>query len=360
MPDWLWLALQATFAIIAIEQLRRHALPVVNNLQHPSLILDVWGPLSLVIPMVLFVARLDSVQWTMRGIGWMIIGGPIVCGLIALGLSMIGARSLQARAQQGAPSEPSAAPGSPLAFVDPLPRRLILSIAGAGFLLLLLAAAHDLTLWMGQCIFAIAAVLLWVNTPELIAPGSRPLADQRPTRAELRAGIAMTIAVACSVGQAVASLATPNQLVPISGAIIIATAAMVLAYTVVLAGTPATLRLGLWSASLGVLFGLGAISIAHVVPEAWRIIRTGESMPLDRIATGFGNYALEAFVLLAMAGGAAAITRPGFRLNPGQSTGTPQANQSQVPVVLYRALGLTFVTLAALLAAWRLASINAA
>ena len=37
-------------------------------------------------------------------------------------------------------------------------------------LLLLLGAAHDLTVWTGQCTFAIAAVLLWMNTPH---PGPR-------------------------------------------------------------------------------------------------------------------------------------------------------------------------------------------
>jgi hypothetical protein len=83
-----------------------------------------------------------------------------------------------------------------------------------------------------------------------------------------------------------------------------------------------------------------------VVPEAWRIIRTGESNSIGRIGTGFGNYTLEAFLLLALAGGAALLTRP--------------RQPAQARVGRQRAIGLAFVTLAAVLAAWRLASMSAA
>ena len=42
-----------------------------------------------------------------------------------------------------------------------------LACAGSACLLLLLGAAHDLTIWIGQCVFAIAAVLVWINTPDV-------------------------------------------------------------------------------------------------------------------------------------------------------------------------------------------------
>ena len=32
-------------------------------------------------------------------------------------------------------------------------------------LLLMLGAAHELNIWVGQCIFALAALVLWINTP---------------------------------------------------------------------------------------------------------------------------------------------------------------------------------------------------
>src|SRR5690606_41592695 len=44
--------------------------------------------------------------------------------------------------------------------------RDVVAWTGVGALLVLLAAAHDLTIWIGQCAFAVGAVLLWIRSEE--------------------------------------------------------------------------------------------------------------------------------------------------------------------------------------------------
>jgi len=311
------LAAQATLSIVGVEQFRRRVFPAVNALRQPEIVMDVWGPLSLVLPMLFFIAQ---TKYSVRGPGWMPIGAPVTCGVFALGVALV---------RRG---------GSSIRFVDVvgggrLPHRALLACAGSGLFLLLLGAAHDLTLWMGHTAFLIAALLLWLNTPELL----HQVDAAPPDAAQSRAGAGIGIALLCAIGQGLATLWISPGDARFSGAMMVATAAMSLSAAAVVAGPMAALRVGGWAAAYGVLFGIGLLSMARLLPATIQIVRDGHASGVNRIAFGFGAYAIEAIALLVMAGIAFLFDRIDARTARG--------------------LGWLIIIATALLTAWRLAAV---
>src|SRR5262245_54658529 len=135
------LVVQAGLAIVAIEQLRHRVLPNLDRVAQPELMLEVWVPLALVLPLLFGISRVES---NVRGAGWLAVGAPALCAIVAVALAMV--VSGRGAAGEGAGEH----------------RRELFASAGAGVFLLLLSAANELSLLAGQCAFAIGAVLVWL------------------------------------------------------------------------------------------------------------------------------------------------------------------------------------------------------
>lgn len=293
MSPHVLLAMQAALTIIGVEQMRRTVLGAVNQLPQPEFVLDLWGPLAVVVPMLFLVGQ---VGFTVRGVGWMPIGAPIIAAVLALGAAMVTGDSLKYISD----------------WRTPAMLRMLVACAGIGLVLLMLGTAHDLTLWMGQCAFAVAAVLMWINTPETpetpepptevspkVSPDSGgPSSVPLITRSQARAGAGITIAIACAIGQGLITMWLPSAYAPLSGAMMLAGAALILAAAAPLAGPDAAMRIGGWAAAYGVLFGLGLLAIVHLLPEAMRLWHDPRAPVFTRIANGFGEYSIEGLALL--------------------------------------------------------------
>lgn len=310
------LAVQALLAVATFEVMRTRVLVAVASIDDPALILDVWGPLALIAPMLFFLKRVET---SAAGAGWVAFGAPVAIGLAALaGTFLIGSRRESADRGQA------------------ISLQTLVTWSSAGIVLLMLGAAHDLTLWIGQCAFAGAAVLLWINTP------SQAPAEAELTPAHVRAGNGVSIALVLAIGQGAVSLAVPDRLAPIGGAIMVASAILIVLAAAAIAGPMTALRLGGWSATLGVLFALGALTLFRLLPHAWMAMRDalahGEGVPMmGRIASGFGRYALEALLLMLLP--AAVYARSHLAAN-----------------IRWR-VGAAMLVAVAFLAAWRLAAI---
>ena len=326
MPEWmagnLWLFVQAALAIVMVEQLRRRVFPAVLRAPQPELVLDVWGPLALVMPMLFFVSRVET---TVRGEGWVTAGGPVVVGLLglAMGLAVYRHRAI------------------PMSIGEEenritLRMRDVVAWTGVGALLVLLAAAHDLTIWIGQCAFAVGAVLLWINTPDE-PPAAMLRGGGHDDAAAAQVGFGMMLALLCAAGQGGASLMMSGSAVGISAGMMIMAAAMSLAAAAQLVGPVAAIRLGGWAAAYGVLLGLGLLAAVRLLPTVIQAIQIHRVGPIGRIASGFGAYALEGCLMLVF--GAAALMLQRMSHDAARA-----------------ALGWSVLALAALLAAWRLAS----
>lgn len=267
---------QAALAALAIVCCGRMVLPAMNRLRHPALVLDVWLPVALVLPLMFLAV---GVEGSVRGVGWFPIASPVVIGLAAFG----GAMLLGGSAAKG----------------DVLPAvRLTVAMVLAGVILLLLGAAHVMTIWVGQFAFAIGAVLLWINTPDEDA-GMRQVP---PSEIQMRAGWGMLIMLGCAIGQGVTALVIWQNHATWSGGIMLLTAIVILARSTRTIGTDGTMRIGLWASALGVFFGLGMLSLIDL-PRRMLLAAVGELEPKQgAIAFGFGVYAFEATVLLVLAG----------------------------------------------------------
>ncbi len=313
MPEWpiiVPLVAQCACAVFTVEMLRRRVFGAIHHFQQPRLIHDVWAPLALVLPMMFLIGRIDG---DVRGVGWIPIGAPVFCAVAALGLAALVSGAFQL----------------PISLMPPL--QAIAAWTGAGVLLLLLGAAHHLTLWMGQCAFAVAAMLLWFNTPD------EPATDEM-TPGQLRAGFGMTLALAGAIGQGMAAMYVNEIYAGVSGAMMIATAAASLAAATCLTGPNVTIRLGGWSATYGILLGLGLLSLMRLFPEALHAARNGATRPINRIAFGFGSYWIEGAAMLFLAATALVVMRQ--------------------PTALRRLCGIVLIGSAVALAGWRLAQIQ--
>jgi hypothetical protein len=140
-----------------------------------------------------------------------------------------------------------------------------------------------------------------------------------------------------AIAQGVAVSMLPAPWLKVAGGIIIAQAAMALALTAQLASAELAMRLGGWTATYGLLLGLGTISLRHLLPRAADVVRGERGQTPVKVAFGFGEYAIEATVLLMLGVFAIAIDR---------------VSSARLRAVI----GMLLILAAALLAGWRLAS----
>lgn len=306
-PSMIVLPLQAIAAAASVRLFASRVAPNMHRLHAPASVVDSLAPFALALPLICGGWRTQS---DAAATGWIAVGAPIVVAVLALGAALCGAVLGRDR---GA-----------FCSVSPL---AALAWSAVGGMLLLLGAAHDLTVWVGQCAFALGAVLLWMNTPEI----SRNDASE----AESEAAAGVTLVLFCAIIQSVAMLFTPARYLPIAAAIAIAHSAMIVTLAATLASSGAAIRLGGWTATYGVLLGLGAISLRHLLPQTL-VFAEGERMrPPLKVAHGFGAFALEAMILLAFGVASLAIERL-------------PARQLRV------AIGVALILAAASLAGWRL------
>jgi hypothetical protein len=262
---------QAVLAVIALRLLNWRVFPQLRFARHPELVVDVWIPLAMVLPMVFLAGHVDS---TVRGIGWVPIGGPICAGILVMGAAMVASRG---RGQIASPGWAT-----------------LICWAAAGLVLLMLGAAHDLTIWTGQCAFALAAVLLWMNTPVVgHAPGGA--ATEHSTSA---GGWWLALVLLCAIGQGVAGLLITGRGSAASAAMMVIYAGAAGAGTAVLAGPGWAMRIGGWAAAVGMLLGIGLISLLELMPQALAVALVPQAGVRAQVAHGFGAYALEAALLL--------------------------------------------------------------
>ena len=263
--------LQTALVVVSLRLMIGSVLPSLRRMRSQEIVLDIWAPISLALPMLVMVGRM---QEDAQGVGWVPIGGPLVCGAFGLGMMLLFGQSDQ---------------GNSGLTLKPMAIWMT-----TGLVMLLLGVAHELWVWTGQVMFALGAVLMWVNathSPEL------------PTRAnedEMNAGKAMLWVLLCSLGQGLAAVFCDQEWWPLSGAMMIAYALMVLAATARICGPQSTIRLGGWTATYGVMFGLGLSSLLFMLPTVFGVL-TGQAPNIsDRVAHGFGPYALEGSLLLIL------------------------------------------------------------
>ncbi len=274
MLSWIMLLVQATLAVIGLELLR-NAIRSTGKAGSPKCIsLDVVLPIAIVIPLALQATRVED---SVSGFGWIAIGGPVVCGLVAAGCSLIVGKSIE---KQG----------------DPIRAFSLIVWLASGVVLLLLAAAYELTIPIGQCVFAIATILLWLNTPIDQAPNETSDNDQENNNG----GYGWVLGL--SVAQAVVALFVETDLARTSSAIMIVYAIMALAIIASLGGPLRVMRVGGWVACYGVLFAIGFMTLMQLVPMARAVYISGDGDKFMHVATDFGIFAPEAVVLIALAG----------------------------------------------------------
>lgn len=264
------LLLQSALAVLTIEVLRRRVWPKLHHTAYPELVIDVWGPIILIMPALFLVGRVDGSVAN----SWIPIAGPIGVGALGIGAAMM----------VSPPTEPS-----------PLhqPIRLVSLICWAfvGVFLLLLGAAHELTIGTGQLTFAIAAVMLWMHTPVAV-PNHKSQDDP-----EAAIGRWLMISLALAVGHGWVARSVDPGFAPISGAILMMTGGAALVAAAAQLGPNGATRLAGWAAALGPMFGIGVLSLMNLIPG---VIAARDAWTTS-IAFGFGRFAPEAVALIVLA-----------------------------------------------------------
>lgn len=282
-----WILIQSGLAAAALHVFRWHVLPqgyrgspsrdaglAVHGTATP-LILDVWAPLAIVLPLLV------TVLWTgysVRGAGWPALGGPVTLGLLALGAASIVGQDRDASTELAQ---------------APLPYSAFIVAIISGAVLLLLGAAHVMHILVGQVAFALAAVVLWANTPDMPRPDNAE--DDQP-----QVWMGMVLVVICAFLMGVSAAFIEASLRWLSASIMLLYGGIALLLTAMYAGPAACMRVGTWAAAVGVLLALGGLSIMQMLPQAVRLIMGGEAEDVRRIAYGFGAYAFEAAMLLVL------------------------------------------------------------
>jgi len=276
LVDLITLSAQAAAAIIAIELMRRWILPALPVLHHPELVLDVWGPVALALPLIIVAGRVEMSVSTSAA-GWAVIGGPAGIAMLTLAICLMIGRAKS----------------------DPTRRQLILW-STTGLVLFLLTAAGTLTIWVGQCCFAAGAVSLWINTPMSPATVTNgpttPLADSQRGRA----GVGLLIVLGLAVVQGVAGVIVSEPMRPVGLVIIVVTASLVIAIAAFRGGPDSGRRLGMWAAAYAALFAVGVLSLRVMLPHSLRVVLGSDGPPPLEVAMGFGRWALDALILLLM------------------------------------------------------------
>ena len=311
MPSWVLLFVQAALAVIGLRFLWHGARRLTSSGNDPTPMITVVAPLVLVGPMVLLVGRIEN---SVLGFGWIPIGGPVACGVFALACALIVGAQLDQRIAA--------------------PRPLLLGIwLSTGIVLLLVAAIHELTVAVGQVAFALAAVILWLNSPQSVPDGFARI------KVSSFGNLGLAAALTCSLVHGFVALMIDPNLAGVSGAVMITYAAMGAAIVACVCGSSAAISVGGWANIYGVLFVLGLLSLRQLIPMTVATVTGGDTAVLKRVAYGFGAYALEAAFMLAIVAGAVFTGRLERRVE--------------------RIGGVVLLIIAAAWCAWRLSTISA-
>lgn len=289
----------------------RHVLPTAARMREPEVFIDVWLPISLALP---FAALALATPNSVAGVGWAPVAAPIALALFIAPAMML-ARPHQAE--------------NPALDERTERGRLIWSrnvAVGAGVVLLLLAASHTLTVWVGQCLFAIVATLMWLNVPHVQRGRGRVAGGAGESSGESNAGAHEAdnapngstlglLALGALAGVLVAMLAPGWRWIGLACLCLLP--AVVLAAAARRLPRGRALRLALWLGAFGPLLGIGVLSAARLVPQSLAMMFSPLSTPADgRIATGFGAYVPEAVLLVLLGAGATMLVSTSRRAGP--------------------------------------------
>jgi len=286
---WVYLAGQFVSAFATVVLCQRMSPPKDSALR--ALWRDVWLPLLLVLPCFGFVPiALPDVG----GVGWVALGGPIAVAWVCVAAALFVGRSRDDTMRL--------APGDAVYW------------ALAGAVLVLLGAAHELHIWVGQCALALGAILLWRNTPGQSTHHNQ--VGHIEHHEILRGNVALSLSVLCALAHAVlawlavASAMHEAQTSPALRAMIVS-AGMTIAVGAAIAAVVGLARrfnaveltrLGGWAGTYGVLLAIGLFSLIGLLPQTITAL-TGRAIapPRLHVAYGFGQYGLEATLLLVLA-----------------------------------------------------------
>lgn len=277
------MVIQAFLAVAGLRMMLFRVFPNLSRIHHSALVIDIWGPITIVLPMMVMVGHLDG---DVRSSGWVSVGGPLLCAYLTFGLIFLAGRNtdvMQAR---------------------PTSRTLVIWM-GLGLIYLLLSIAYTMTIWTGQVLFAMGAVLMWINTPD-VAGHAQTLREE-----DTRVVSGVTLALLFGVGQGIAGYLVEPDYRSISGAMMIVYAVMILAGAVRIAGTNIALRLGGWAATYGMLFSLGTASLLFMIPTVIGYFMGNQPSISVGVARGFGLYAFEAMGLLLLGPAVLLVARLG-------------------------------------------------
>ena len=297
----IWLIIQLALAAGGAVTWIALVLPSIAKLSEKRLLLDVWGPLIVVGPILFGTVFVDE---SVAGIiGWQPIAGPILVGMLAFGIALL-------RMQTSEASSTAASIGlfGPVVWTV------------SAIILLLLAAVNVLTVLVGQCVFAAAAVALWISTPgqrPREAPAASNYSESRS--GEARAIIGMLIVAALAIAQGIALLSSDDGAADIGCLIALGYAGLILCATATAAPPADVMRFAGWSAAIGATFGIGLLSLLHMLPSALRALGITEAgavlpfhpVPTLEVAYGFAALAPEATGLLGLGIAALAADRMG-------------------------------------------------
>jgi hypothetical protein len=278
MQSWHWLAIEVAMAAIGLRVIARRVLPALRDSGDAALLIDVWLPLTLALPMIILAGWIGlhgHQGWTAA------VGGPPLLGVIALALAWLA--------------------GAGSSLTNHVSIASALTWCATGAVLLLLGAVHELTIFAGQCAFAIAAVLLWLNTPgEKDDGGPTNATATTPGQERLAAGTLAAVILAAGIGACCVMVADSPLHASLSQAVSIVFAACALAAGVRCLTMDEMLRVGGWTATYGILFGLGIMSLTRLSPIVTATIVNHDLPPLPPVARGMGTYAPEATAMLAL------------------------------------------------------------
>lgn len=258
--------MQCVVAALTVIVAARLIRPAFDHDAFARLAIDVWMPLGLVVP---FLGCAFGVNGSLEDLGRITLAVPMTLGIAGCGLACFSA----------------ARPGMLIGA------RAVWAVLGVGVFVVLLGAAHTLTVWSGQASFAIGAVLLWMATPD----GS-DLVRADAANGSALPSLGLILLVGCGIAQAMIFTMAPDQawwprwvMPAVGGLVVIATVSRF--------GRHAALRLSTGVIVFGVLFGLGTIALTGLI----RRIRGGDLGPAGDtdLAFGFGILAPEAAAVLA-------------------------------------------------------------
>ncbi len=272
MVPGIYILIQMLCSIGAGYLLATRLLHRVRPSAEASFAQDVGLPLILILPLVSFATM---VQGDIAGAGRASIGGPMAVGILAVGMMGLGHATY---------SRPPAA----------VLVRWTCATVATGLVFLLSAALNELPTLVGQSGLAIAAMLMWLNSPD----HHDATCQNMPREDWLWYAVGLLVFAQC-----LAVIGAGTGHVSISGGISMAWAIAVLVMLAVMVGPVTVFRAGGWAAVYGPLVSVSVVTLPIIIPAMVRALRGEYIAAIPRTATGMVEIAIEAvaFLLLPIA-----------------------------------------------------------